>query len=367
MATLIKEKQYVIFTNDKGNVYKFDISTGTMLSTKGQPMKSTPTGFITTMEKSVKYTDESTPFVLKALRRFHECENMSYSHMQSCAKVLLICDKLTSIGFCSRSGRYNSDYDVRILKYVDEHLKEFAKAYKDNNELTLHEFVQQHKRQLFFENELKIKCDMYYTQEILNIVYNLHRNGYLNIEQLRLSAYYLSRGLMEYEHKDTYRIGNRLTDFFEYAETIGYTPTKDDFFKQYIMVQGTYKANKTKYDNQSIIKHLSKHNDIWEFENDDFCIVVPQTTDDFKYEADCQSNCVYRTYMPYVVRGETNVVFIRKKSEPNKPHITCEVSNNGTITQFLLAHNCSVYEDRNPEEYKFLKEFREFLAQNWHK
>lgn len=34
MATITKEKNYIIFTNDKNNTYKFDINTATFYSTR---------------------------------------------------------------------------------------------------------------------------------------------------------------------------------------------------------------------------------------------------------------------------------------------------------------------------------------------
>lgn len=81
------------------------------------------------------------------------------------------------------------------------------------------------------------------------------------------------------------------------------------------------------------------------FEDENFTVLIPTTADEFKKEADCQQNCVFRLYYPKVRECETHVVFIRKKSDINTPYITCEVNNNGKIVQYLTRFNEHVTDD----------------------
>jgi hypothetical protein len=92
-------------------------------------------------------------------------------------------------------------------------------------------------------------------------------------------------------------------------------------------------------------------------------VVVPQTTEDFKNEALAMNNCVYNMYLRRVVDGSTNVVFIRKKSNPTKSYITCEVTNSGKIWQFYLANNERVA--RNSKESDFRNAYQKWLDENW--
>ena len=44
-------------------------------------------------------------------------------------------------------------------------------------------------------------------------------------------------------------------------------------------------------------------------------------------------------YMEYVHDGKTHVVTVRRVNDPTKNYITCEVSNNGRIIQYLAKNN----------------------------
>lgn len=81
------------------------------------------------------------------------------------------------------------------------------------------------------------------------------------------------------------------------------------------------------------------------FEDENFTVLIPTTTDEFKEEADYQQNCVFHLYYPRVRNCETHVVFIRKKSDINTPYITCEVNNAGKIVQYLTRFNRNVTDD----------------------
>lgn len=98
------------------------------------------------------------------------------------------------------------------------------------------------------------------------------------------------------------------------------------------------------------------------YENEDFTIIVPTTADEFRFEAEVQHNCVFRSYFQEVVDHQTHIVFVRKKEEPKKPYITCEVSIDGKIVQYLAQFN-----DQPKDELalKFAKEYSEFLKKQF--
>lgn len=95
------------------------------------------------------------------------------------------------------------------------------------------------------------------------------------------------------------------------------------------------------------------------YENDKFTVVVPTTAEEFQTEGDNQQNCVFRQYYPEVVDHKTHIVFIRKKKEPNKSYITCEVSNSGQIIQYLCRFNHHVTDE---QALNFKANYEQFLA-----
>ena len=81
------------------------------------------------------------------------------------------------------------------------------------------------------------------------------------------------------------------------------------------------------------------------FENDAFIVYPLLSREQFHEEAENQHNCVERIYMERVARGETNIVVVRRKSNPDQSYITCEVSLNHDILQYLTVCNHYVKEE----------------------
>jgi hypothetical protein len=94
-----------------------------------------------------------------------------------------------------------------------------------------------------------------------------------------------------------------------------------------------------------LLEKFSKENTNLFFEDENYTIVIPKSVDDFVTEGEKQKNCV-GGYVDYVIKGQSLVVFIREKTNPEVPFITCEITpNKKTIVQFLIAHNRVVTEN----------------------
>ena len=95
------------------------------------------------------------------------------------------------------------------------------------------------------------------------------------------------------------------------------------------------------YENTHYNELLNKHNNkSWlYFENDTFVVRPLLTKEEFHAEAEAQNNCVERMYMGKVKDGETHVVVVRRKNDPDHSYITCEVNNRGNIIQYRMRFN----------------------------
>lgn len=366
MCTIIKEKNYLIFTNNQNQIYKFDINEGIFYSAStNKPLKNAPNGFSTFIKNGVGATYgyhkkfESNTTLLNCIYYIHYQNQIPYTDMSMYKQYLMICDKLDSIGY---SNNNIWRFSLRNLDFVNENFKAFSKMFNENPDLTLDAFQNVLGRERLM-NSLKLKEDEYYTPEILDLIWNW-RNGFSK-EELKYVAYYLSRGVYEFYHNGRYFNGSasQFRDFFTWSNTIGYKPTKDDFFHQYLKIKKTYKTNKTQYDNKALQYNLNRHSKAWDFENDEFQIIVPKTSLDFKNEAEEQGNCVYSAYLKRVISGDTNIIFVRQKSNPNHSYITCEVDNEGRIRQYLGKYNNRFHADT--KEMKFANEFQKHIYNNW--
>lgn len=103
------------------------------------------------------------------------------------------------------------------------------------------------------------------------------------------------------------------------------------------------------------------------FEDNNFIVLVPTVAKEFEAEANYQQNCVYRCYYPKVLNHETHIVFIRHKTEPEKPYITCEVNNYGQIAQYLTRFNNRVEWETDELGFQFKAIYANYLSKHFNK
>lgn len=88
-----------------------------------------------------------------------------------------------------------------------------------------------------------------------------------------------------------------------------------------------------------------------EYQKGEFCIIYPKTTDAIKEEGSKLRHCV-GSYISRVVRGETAILFLRKKEEPETPLVTVELKGK-------RLNQISGFYNRRPsyDEKQFLKDW----------
>ena len=92
----------------------------------------------------------------------------------------------------------------------------------------------------------------------------------------------------------------------------------------------------------------------YKFEGDNFIAITPTAPQDLAKEGMTLHHCV-KSYIGRVSNGYTNIMFIRKKEDPDTPFYTVEISNNGTIEQIHGFGNCNVETGSDLE--KFINEW----------
>ena len=115
-----------------------------------------------------------------------------------------------------------------------------------------------------------------------------------------------------------------------------------------------YAIWKNKAMNERIAK---RYNEKLLFETENCFVVMPKSVDDFKKEGDNNNNCV-AGYANDHADGDTIIVFIRKKSAPEKSYITCQLTPKSfQIRQYRTAYN------NNPDKMgcDFRRAYQEYL------
>ena len=148
--------------------------------------------------------------------------------------------------------------------------------------------------------------------------------------------------ILDTYYRDCQRMGQEPVITKNFMITIAHT------FHVYDTYLNTYKA-----------ELLRQYNDIPElyYENDTYIMRPLLTKEEFHEEAEAQHNCVERLYLEKVVNGFTHVVVIRRKDNPSKSLITCEITNKFRIQQYYARYNSTP----NRPEMMFRNELEAYL------
>ena len=361
--TVTKDKNLISFLGEgKSKPYVFDVNTGILYSMRSQPLKNLPS----TLQGYLNRHNEDNPILFLMRKMVDNVYSFGATWSFRCniyttnANLFVIADKLNSIGYTIKPSDYSSFYS-EPLKTIDDNFKEFAKYYAETENASIHSFISDMMPTLWAKKH-GIEINEVFTLDFVN---RIQRENYTET-QIKYIVNAVRRGALYFymDNRGNFCYWDFLNDFGEYFRICDTLELKyeKDFFRGMINARRTYITYKKEFSAKAIQKNYEKHN--FNFETDDFIVVIPQTADDFKNEAEQQRNCVYSCYLDAVINGDTNVVFIRKKDSPEKSFITCEISHNGQIRQYLYRHNQGVY-DNDSKEYQFRLDYQKWLNENW--
>ena len=356
MAKFEKEKNILmIYVDGKEKPYKIDIEKGITYGIKGNPIKSTPAGMPNAF-RSLRHRNN----LIKLIYSIHEYNGVNYADLSRWVDYLIFWDKVDSLN----SGKVStSSWEMTNKKYVEfanSHFKDYAKWIKDNNSLSLEKFYNERGFELWCK-KYNVYPDEHISVDILKAI-AINDSVFDTDEKVKYALYQAHRGVFDFGYTYSYTFTiDKLEQYFNYCEALEKEYEKGDFIKAYVGTRRQYLFRKKELDDKRLFNNQSKHKEALTFSYGNLETIIPLTCDEFHEEAEAQHNCVESMYLEKVIDGETNVVFVRQKNEPNKSYITCEVRS-GQIIQFLLKYNGRVTKDSDNE---FRKEFQNYLNSMW--
>lgn len=139
------------------------------------------------------------------------------------------------------------------------------------------------------------------------------------------------------------KMNEYVNNYMEYCEKTGIPMETGDFWANYLKVENTYKAMQEELEQETFIK--SQKSIPLFFEDEDFITIIPMSKKEVVEEGAKLRNCL-GTYEwnNFLSTGDRQVVFIRRKSAPEKSYIACDIDD-GVIQQYLTYCNAYVTDE----------------------
>ena len=338
---ITKDRNFIlVYGEDATKIYKFDIATFTWYGLAGQPLKTNPQVLRNDPNISFADGDKIAIRLLKtALENKSDC--LKRQHARDCFALY---ERVLVLGITVDFNEINYNYGTFSEVRFDAAFIEYLRA--NYHGRLSNEAVSRYKYRALKAKYPDLDGERF--NGILSVIEdtgNVEYGEYLCVQVLHKYLYQFSNWV-QYAKKH-----------YERLKLMNITDWKKDksFLDAYCRVATEYDVWKNR---AMSIKLAETRKPQLAYENDKYIVIVPTTEAEYKDEADMQDNCVYRMYMERVANGTTNIVFIRKKSDPTKSVITCEVSNNFRMEQYLAKRN--TYASTTEENFK--KEYIEYLC-----
>ena len=344
MGRIEKEKNLVKFWVDgKAKPYVLDVNLGQLIGLRGAVLQNIPSAIV-----NLAYWADNKTSVLRLISN-----NYNPRHNK---ELYSIADKLDAIGY---SASVNELSLVRLnLSHID--FKDLAKYIKEHGGDT--------NLRVYFDEILESRwrekkglvIDDNLTEDMCHWLYK-NCDSNLPKETVQRLAYYLVRGVWEFFDGNRYSMKDYFRDFVKWCRALEVPMEKGDFFRQYINTKRAYLAQQDTLVNKGIAEYQNEKRTALTFEDENFIVVIPMTKEELRVEGERQGNCV-GGYGNRIADRQKNVVFIRRKSNPTVPYITCDIYDDSTICQYLTRFNNGV---RDELALAFKRAYQQHLSTHW--
>jgi len=323
-----KERTLMVAYDREGNMRgKWDILNNTYIGIKGNPIKTVPDAF--------RLNNNMLPeYLHRALEIIKDYRKYTYTSTKLNRLEQLISLRL-NVEISYETWMFLESDTTNLTKEVVEYIQTSCNNCYSRSHMIQYQIYKEYK---FFLDKCGEQKE--WAREVINYLKNDGRNIPQDfIEKMILRA--ISERV--YSRMNYYSFCDIVLKFYNMCTAMDFElKVEHNIMTKYYILCYLY----DEYKNEHYDEGLKKHNDMtWlYYENDTFIAKPLLTKEDFHAEAEAQHNCVERLYMERVFNGTTHIVSIRRKDQPDTSHITCEVSNERNIVQYLKAWNNGCYE-----------------------
>lgn len=366
---IYKEKQFLIFDFEDGRKCKYDFATKTSIGIKGKPVKNLQhqlQGY--NLDQLWDYFEDKN---YARFLRYIQKVNSRYG-MRNIGTILdnvpyyKNLEQIFSAGIEDVISIYRHDIAftindipkplIRIAKNHNIKISErIISYYKVNTDAHLIAYDLDY---MTLNDE-----DIYNVMEATSSYFIPDEPGYFNrlINQYGYNAKALWLYLDRLKTLEALvNFGDVIREIYDYAHMMSTISNKYDkyprnFLTTHKIACRNYNRLKQEFSEDLFKKRINK---MYEVTYKDYIFMCPKCTQDIKDEAVMQNNCV-ASYIDKVIDGKCQILFLRKKNNPEQSLVTIEVRS-GRIVQALRRFNNPVTdEDQKAIDYfnrKFAKE-----------
>ena len=360
-----KDKQYLVFDYEDGRTAKYDFATKTAIGIKGKPVKnlcSQLSGF--TLDQLFESCDDKQ--YAKFLRYIKTAESKIY-HIHNIGTILDRVPRYSKFEQIFSAGIDQIITDKKIFTYsLNEIPKSLIKLCREYNIKISNNIVGYYKKN---PDAHYIAFSLEYMSLDKNDIFDIwETDTWKNWNGKYVYQSYFNLLTIEfgYKAKDLYlyldriktleainNISYLIRELYDYASMMKQLSDKYDKYPRHFLTTHqiairNYQRMKKEFSEELFKKRINKQ---YECSFGDYTFLYPNSTQDIKDESAAQNNCV-SSYIDKVINGECHILFLRKKSSPDKSLVTIEVRNN-QIVQARRKFNDPVSE----EEQKVIDAF----------
>lgn len=351
---IYKERQFLIFDFEDGNVVKYDFATKTCIGKRGKPVSNLCSQLRgLTIDELCNYCmDKQYGKFLKFVQRNGAEYGCGISNIGT------VLDRVP------RFSRFEQIFSAGIEDIIDSRFnygindipKSLIKICKTHNIKLSNQFLEFYKEN---PDAYFLAYNLDYISLTDSDIYTIlnsygtkrHDRGwtwdwekYSRFANLISEYGYTAKSLLLYlDHLKTFEaiegMDNLLREIEDYAKMMKeISPRFDKYPKHFLTTHKIASRNYNRLQHQFDEEKFKKRINLdMEHTFDKFCFIYPKCIQDIKDESVQMSNCV-SSYVQRVIDGNCDILFLRYKDSPDNSLVTIEVCN-GKIVQALQKYN----------------------------
>ena len=328
-----KERNFIV-ANEHGTIVgKWDILTGEFYGKSGKVVKNTPSCFTYDNIRLCRYSDTRTDKIfgdMLYLFRSWISENHRYTRTMGKRLEEIISVGLTVDSFSNLTGT------IKLTKELVNYLKENCRGRYCEDWANKYILSRQYKD--FLEGKPDYIVNLFYSFA------NEYPFDYLKSILTRIMNEHVSYLWNTNPSYSSPSLTNVVKNYYNYCmDLYGEVKVSPNILSNYAQINYLHDEWKNAHYNEGLMKNNNKP--FLYFNHGQYFARPLLTREDFHFEGESQHNCVERMYMEKAYNNETYIVVVRDVDDPDHSLITCEVSHNGNIRQYLARCNSHLIGD----------------------